>query len=157
MLTTLRALKTLAKNKILFKETIPMKTVLHKLKLLIECNEWYDESESYADGLLKLVPDLPGYPKVEIDGDPAEDVKYVTSENYNEEKYELLDTESFDVVSADEDEVVISAGSDEQSAPLTFSIKTDDRTGKLHITDIYQGYSGGMTFDEFDDLIRNIY
>jgi hypothetical protein len=39
-------------------------------------------------------------------------------------------------------------------APLTFSIK-ENRDGKLVITDIYSGYSGGMPFDEFDDVIRN--
>jgi hypothetical protein len=130
-------------------------TVLHKLKLLIECNEWFDTDESYADMLMKIIIDLPGFPKVEIDGDPAAEIRFVTSENYNEEKYEMLDLENFEIVSVDETEVVLCAGGDWQ-APLTFAIRANDKTGKLHITDIYQGFNAGMPYDEFDDLIRNL-
>lgn len=130
-------------------------TVLQKLKLLIECNEWFDENESYAEMLMKVVIELPGYPKVERDGDTSQEIRYVVQENYNEEKYELLDLENFNIISADNEEVVICAGGDWQ-APLTFSIKANENNGKLSIVDIYPNYGEGLTFEEFDDLLINL-
>lgn len=129
--------------------------VLEKIKMLIESNDWYDPSNKYSDMLMKVVLDLSGYPKVEINGDTNEDIKFVISENYNEEKYELLELENFEIVSADVDEVILCAGGDSQ-APLTFSIKENRSNGHLVITDIYPSYNDGMSLDEFDELVRNI-
>ena len=125
--------------------------VLNKLKKKIESNAWFEDSE-YNSILMTIIDEFPNYPKVEIDYDTMEEIKFVTTENYNEEKYELLDTENFEIVSADDDEVVICAGGDSQS-PLTFTIK--DINGVLTITDIYSGFSDGLSIDEFNDLLRN--
>lgn len=127
-------------------------SILKRLKELIESNEWF-EGNDYDETLMDIIHTFPNYPKVEIDGDTSDDIKFVTSDNYNEEKYELLDTENFEIVSADDDEIVICACSDSQS-PLTFSIK--DINGKLSISDIYAGFSDGLSIDEFNDILRNL-
>lgn len=131
-------------------------TVPQKLKALIECHEWFETNESYAEILRSsLIQDLPGYPKVEIDGDTSEEIRFVTSENYNEEKYELLDIKNFEIVSVDDEEIILCAGGDWQ-APLTFSIKENEKNGKLQIGDIYQGFNEGMSDEEFDDLMLTL-
>ena len=127
-------------------------SVLNKLKSVIESNAWFEDGD-YNGILISIIHEFPNYPKVEIDGDTSDDLKFVTSDNYNEEKYELLDTENFEIVSADDDEVVICAGGDWQT-PLTFTIK--EVGSKLVITDIYSGFSDGLSIEEFNDILRNL-
>lgn len=131
------------------------RNVSELLKKQIDTSEYYWQDDTYSSMLIKLLPDLPGYPKVEIDGDPSQDIHFVTSENYNEEKYELLDLESFEVVKADEEEVIICGGSEAQG-PFTLTIKLNERSGKLYITDIYNGFTDGMELSEFNDYMENI-
>lgn len=130
-------------------------SVPEKLKLFLDCSDYFNADENYGTILHQAIVELPGYPKVEIDADPMEDIRFVTTENYNEEKFELLDTENFTIVSANEDEIIVCSGSDKHG-PMTMTVKSSDKTGKLHITDIYIGFNDGMPFDEFDDMIRNV-